>query len=544
MSYELLTDLYFSVAANAALTSPEARRLLHVKTPVEALVTTAVRRGLDVVLTGNPGDGKSHLVRMLVEEGALSGAEIEDDLSAHPTRDVLLRWEEATRRGRPFVLCANEGPLKDLLEAVDEGHSLGPRVSELRGQLGRLLVRRVELLPPEPRFSLLIDLADRNVLDQDLVDSALLRLANERFLPVVGDYDSADTSAGRNLLLLRQQPECRRRLCGAIVAAGRRCGEHVTFRQLWAGISFALARAKSIKSLESELRSDADALGTLPIDNLVHAEGRGALAVAARSFADPASVSDPDLDEQLWATGQLASGQWLLVDPPHPPDSPATKWRNGDQLGALKLHAELKRAVALAHERGESLISRLGEWRPLPATASDAALCAEIVDGIRALYLSPDEARGAPGWLDEGLPLWVGLTYEEVPVESRPHVAVTCVGAHEFEVLRPVRPLWLGSALGDPPDEAWLSHRASGIALRVDPGLMHILSQARRSSGPIPTPEPVNRFLARLAGWDEKAESVEGGVEPFSVLSHPRGAIVAQGRVLQMQGGRSKYGLG
>jgi hypothetical protein len=540
VSYELLTGLYFSEAANAALTSPEARSYLHVSTRVEDVIKDVIRRGLDLVLTGNPGDGKSHLVRMMVERGELGAAEVEDDLSAHPTGDVLRRWSTAAQAGRPFVLCANEGPLKDLLDEVPPRSRVAGRAHELRTQLGRLLAHRPSDLAPAPAEVILIDLADRSVLEARLIDEALQRVTNEHFLPVVGDWDAADTSSGRNLLLLAQHQECRRRLGAALLAAGRRCGEHVSFRHLWAGIAFALTRAKPVARLDSELRRDADMIGTLPLDNLVHRDGRGILLEAARSFADPALVTDPDLDEQIWATGQPSTGNWIVDFPPRP-EAPSTLWRSGDRQRALERLASIKRAVAFAHDRGGHLIERLGEWRSIPSEGDDGALMADIIRGVRALYLSPDEERAAPDWLTRGVPLFVNFTYEERAIEDRPHVAVRAIAPTQFELLRPVRAPWLSDALGELPEEVWLSHRPSGIALRLQPSLLHVLAQARRSTGPLPTPEPVHRFLARLAGWDEThVKDAPGG---FAVLRHPRGELACHGFIRSGPGGRSAYGM-
>ena len=151
MSYGILRGLYLGEASNADLASADVRARLHVTTPLDELIPSLVQRRLDVVLTGNPGDGKSHLVRNLAETGRLAGATIELDLSAHPDEEIIAAWEAAARAGHPFVLCANQGPLITLLETLASGSSLHGRAAELGGQLGRLLTPRPEHLPPAPR---------------------------------------------------------------------------------------------------------------------------------------------------------------------------------------------------------------------------------------------------------------------------------------------------------------------------------------------------------------------------------------------------------
>ena len=541
MSYELLTGLYLSESANADLTAPEARARLHLSTPLEDLVAAQVRAGRDVVLTGNPGDGKSHLVRTLLESGRLGSAVLELDLSARPTEEVLEAWQKARDARRAFVLCGNEGPLADLLGQLEGHASLGETGAELRTQLGSLLVQRDADLPHVPRHAVLVDLADRNVVDIALIEAALARVASEDFLPNLG-ANSTETSAGRNLLLILEA-NCRRRLAHALVAAGRHASEHVTFRQLWGTIAYALTRAKKATALRAELARDAVGLGTLPLDNLVHDGGRGQVLEAARLFADPARVPDPELEEHLWSTAQPGSGSWLIDDVPIS-EPPARLWAVGDRAGALRLQAQLKRLVALAHERGEALIEGLGARKVLPSALADADLLRLLVGGLRSLYVPPEEEDVAPSWLRSGLPLWVGLSYKAGSPEARPHVAVSVRAAAEFEVRRPRRAPWLTDALGPLPEEAWLVHRASGVALHVDAELVATAELAARSSGPLAVPEAVQRFIARLSGWEEQGSAFLAGEDRFAILSQPRGKIEAHGHVRAWAQGGASYGVG
>lgn len=538
MSYSLLTSLYYGEGSNADLTSGETRALLHVPTALEQLVPAFVDRGLDVVLTGNPGDGKSHLVRTLIEAKRLAKASVVLDLSAQPTAEVVESWKASRRARRPFVLCANEGPLLDLLTQLSSVTTLSASAAELRRQLGALTVRRPEALPPEPRTAVLIDLAERSVLDPGLIERALARVCSERFLPELGHL-SLECSAGRNLLLLIKWEATRQRLAQVLSLAGRRSAQHITFRQLWACIAYGLTAGKSPARLKAEVSRDEAGLGTYPLDNLVRPGTRGLLPGAVRAFGDPAAVTDPELDEQIWTTGQPSSGLWLLEHPPH--ESPALLWARGDRQEALELHARLKRLVALSHERGEVLIHGLSHQVELPSSVESSRLREVLVAGLRSLYLSPAEAGQAPRWLREGLPLWLGFSYQEVPPEQRPHVAVSAMSIHEFEVLRPQRPRWLERELGPLPEVVWLEHRESGISLQVDPELLTTLVLASQRSGPMELPEPVQRFIWRLSGWEESRGGTRLEGDEVAVLTQPRGPLEVTAAVRTWQRGGTGY---
>ncbi len=534
MSYDLLLSLYYADASNADLTTQAERELLHVRTPVEGRITEAIRDGFDVVLTGNPGDGKSHLVRLLGERGELLGAEVLLDLSAIPTGEAIARWKACRAAGRRFVMCANEGPLRTLNEVARSDEALSAFASELREQLAH----RVESgeVPTRPARALLINLADRNVLSESLIADAVARVCREAFAPDIGVF-SAECSAARNLLLLQQNAP-QRRFAQLLALAGTRRGEHVTFRRLWQAISLGITGAKTSAKLKDESKNDADGpLGASPLDNLTNRGGRGVLVEAVRRFADPALFTDPDLDESLWHTGAPPSGDWLCEEPIG--EHPATMWAANRREEALDQFRRLKRLVALAHERGDELVRAMARATARPSALEPRTLLDLALRGIRRLYVSQGVDANAPEWLRSGLPLWIGFSYEQAPVEERPHVVVVSLPEDEFEIVHPTRPEWLGDALGPLPERAWLRHRRSSTLLRIDPEMLAVLKAATESSGPLPIPEPVHRFLAHLAGWDELHGERPLGDEVFAVLSRPRGELEIDGRVRMRAEGAS-----
>lgn len=534
MSYELLRSLYFGEGTNADLTSRAARERLHVRTPLEDLVPSAIAGGLDVVLTGNPGDGKSHVARTLAERGVLHGAELVADLSERSTADVVELWRSCRTGGRRVLLCGNEGPLVELIEALRSQASIGSVADELHDQVGRLVSDDRAQLPPEPKVAMLIDLADRSVLDSALIAELLRRVSTEEFLPALGQI-AIETSAGRNILML-QAPEVRDRLARILSLAGRRAEDHVTFRQLWAAVAFAISGAKSVNTLRAELSRSEDGLPPSLLDHLVNPRAQGPLIAAVREHADPATVPSPDLDEQLWSLGRPDSGEWLYDAPVM--EAPGTLWSKGLRDEALARHERLKRLVALAHERGAALITELESRSSLPSATDDQSLLSEIVTGLRRTYLTAQAEAESPTWLREGIPLWLGFSYENTAIEQRPHVAARALPTQQFTLQRPVRPPWLGAALGPPPEIAWLAHRDLGVSLRVGPTLLSQLRRAAQTAGPISVPDAVTRFLARLSGHAERTPDASDSGE-FAIIDRPRGHLVAAERVLRGAEGAS-----
>lgn len=520
MSYDLLRGLYLGAATNADLTSYDERIKFHVRTDVDRLIPDLVRAGRDVVLTGNPGDGKSHIVRYLQDRQRLPPCEVELDLSATSEERVIARWRAARAAGRPLILCGNEGPLKTLVVHIMKEPDLAERGREIRGQLGRLVMSSPDELPPPPRQVVVIDLADRALLSTKLIADALRRVTTPEFLPE--GANARETSAGRNIDILGQASGAPERLARVIALAGLRSGEHISFRQLWAGLSFAICAGKAQTTLRQELGQQEDELGFAPLDNLMRGRGQGALLRAARAFADPAELAMPQLDEDLWARGAPANGEWEADFAAFNP--PASWWAQGYRAEAVERFRSLKRLVTLFHSAGDSILDALEASQDRPGRHSDTDLRDLVTLGLRRLYVSSAEEAGAPGWLLEGVPLWVNHTYQDIPVIARPHVAVANILIDDLSIRRPVRAPWLGDALGPLPEIAWLHHAPSGIALRITDSLLAVLRQAAGTGGPLAVPEPVQRFLARLSGWEE---SRGGETAAMAVLERPRGALIA-----------------
>ncbi len=328
----------------------------------------------------------------------------------------------------------------------------------------------------------------------------------------------------------------RERLARIIAAAGRHLTEHVTFRQLWATIAYAITAGKAQSTQRQERIQDEVGLGSTPLELLTSGRGRGMLIEAVQRFADPARVPTPQLDEDLWEEGEPRCGDWLTDDVPEA-DPPATLWARGQQPAALARMASLKRLVALTHSEGEELLDLMvGVSQDMPLDYDEEELRDRVCAGIRRCYLSRDEEHAAPDWLTSGLPLWIGHTYQDIPASKRPHVAASWLPEEDLQILYPLRPAWLREPMGPVREIAWLTHPCSGRALRLDPPLLRALHQAVTSTGPLEPPERVQRLLVQLAGWFERGSEPAERVQ-FAVLAHPRGSLTSYGTIREDEGG-------
>ncbi len=106
-----------SNAVSEGLTDAEFEAL-HLGTPLEDYLLDRARNGLSIVLTGNAGDGKTHLARALRRrlEGDADRFEFAFDATAMMNSDegvapIVERWRQAENVGKRMILAINQYPL-------------------------------------------------------------------------------------------------------------------------------------------------------------------------------------------------------------------------------------------------------------------------------------------------------------------------------------------------------------------------------------------------------------------------------------------------
>src|SRR5262249_30608464 len=127
---------------------------------------------------GNPGDGKTHLLRRLQDVCKKVKAEVVLDATAERNYDRIIRkWKAASDARRPFCLAINQGPLNRLL--ASKPHRL-QQLEEVGEQLRSLIY--YDEPPKAPRKAFVVDLNNRSVLTPEIIHQGLQNILRPEIL--------------------------------------------------------------------------------------------------------------------------------------------------------------------------------------------------------------------------------------------------------------------------------------------------------------------------------------------------------------------------
>lgn len=452
---------------------------LHIEMPLEDYLLAQARKGISIVLTGNAGDGKTHLARALQRrlEGDADRFEFAFDATAIMTNHngvspIIEKWRQALNDGKIMVLAINQFPLYMLRRELK--HTL-PDVSDAIEQQWRARLN-VDTLDVSPNDGLLIliDLSLRNPLSRHFARPMLDKMLTS---PAIVQYaaSNADPNFSYNFRRLSHSKVKERmfELFERVVSSGGRA----TIRELW----ILYARLLFGTSGGFELPGAFQAWYS---ERLFSLDARFPLSEALCSVADPAMVSHPRIDRQLEVPGGTKAGDWFINgEQPNILQSPTVGigGSNEDRDSPRKRFAAIKRRFYFEHkEGGETHIFKLDDSSHshfhtiLRSEENDTEHLYFLVEAINRCYF-PHDFEGKK----EKLCLWVGHRLDEQPTKS--FVASECI-PHDRLIIR--RPVPIGvpkNVLEYVPDHLFLSAKntdgtvSRDLSLRVDAGLFKTL---------------------------------------------------------------------
>ena len=141
--HTFIERLYRSTNSYADRLTPDELESIHVDLGVDNYLVEQAEAGRQIVVTGNPGDGKTHLIERLRPKLEALGARVITDANACTDDEILEQWDaSAATTSTPFILAINEWPLF-VLQRLAGPRATSPRRrgtapgDELRGSLSR-----------------------------------------------------------------------------------------------------------------------------------------------------------------------------------------------------------------------------------------------------------------------------------------------------------------------------------------------------------------------------------------------------------------------
>jgi hypothetical protein len=331
--------LYRNANSYADRLTTEELDWIHIDLGLDDYLLQAGAEGWQLIITGNPGDGKTFLIERLRSQlESRYDAVVITDANALPDAEILSAWRSCEKNKRPFVLAINEWPLFELrrLAGEDGFAPVEEAVRQVRsaGYFGT---------PPEPRRGrvAVVDLNLRNVLASRVVLAGIDRLTDDRFVAELTDADPASLNVRR----LRSE-RVKERLAALLDQVSRR-GDHVTMRQLMGFLAYIVTGGADSTG---RIMSQGD--GRYLYANLVFENGTGPLFDLISRSLDPATVTHPGWDEDLWR-GTTNPHDWLdAYDVPVAPASCAEE----DRERCFRI---AKRRFFFEHARGADLLGFL-----------------------------------------------------------------------------------------------------------------------------------------------------------------------------------------
>lgn len=496
---ELVRSLYRAVSACADHHDTATVDHLHIPTHVDEFIVAKAKAGGVVFVTGNPGDGKTHLIRRLEPQLRDAGCEIILDANEQEDSSLIAAVDTAMKRRKSgLVVAINEG----ILVAVCRAAGQRAWAEQAARQVLKPLAYRPTDGTPAERVTV-VDLSLRNNLGPTVVAAALRRLL-DLSAPCTGcPVESCTLQV--NAARLGDAGVVQR--LTTMLARVSQSGFHATMRDLLGLLSFMLVGGRGCDDMR--VSSDFER----PYWVSAFDGGVGPLFDAIRTL-DPRDHTLPLLDDRLWRFDERGD-DWTL---PFSDELTST----GDLEDRRSSFVSRKRRALFEHKDGEGILSAVGsvqERFSCRLFVERAVVAAEVVELLNRFY-DRDERN------TDLLSLWVTHRYDARP--TRYAAAASTIPTTDLEVLVPRLRPDLREAFPDfVPDHAVLVKRGEPpeSGLKLDRALLEVLFEAQHG---VPTTFRRKEAEARIAAFYDRlaahAKSLVGELIDVRLVDMDTGA--------------------
>ena len=394
--------------------SDEEMEMLHIRSSVESIVADMLDKGKIVFLTGNPGDGKTFIIKALKTAIEASNAYVQPDFNKITDyASVATIIASCYDTGQAALLAVNEYPfmlfckaLKEIsINAYQEINNVKKNILTL--DISHMLTGKIAI----------IDLNERNLL---AADRSLAGELLDKFICLLSSEQQYDKTLIANVTALSIE-NVKARLIELFNLASVSC-EHFSIRDILGAFSFILT-ACTRDDYEGDPYYVSIFNGTNPL-------------LQAISQFDPIYLSIPSLDEQLW-NGEITTGWQLDV----PDKWPSSTEFDEDVEGAVKCFMHIKRKYYFENDDGEALLTlqpdEIKKCTEIFTSfeAQKKRIKEKLIRSINKLFLPSSDDRKL-------LHIWTTHRYD-MSQEASIAVSSKAVDSSELELLMPRPADWL-----------------------------------------------------------------------------------------------------
>lgn len=294
---DFIRDFYRGSSAYSDHINSEMLKDIHLETKLDTAILDAAKNGKDIVLTGNPGDGKTHIIRMLKEQ--LDGMEITVELDASTLSDeeIYQKWQNSQNKGIPFVIAINAA----VLYSVYKKHSDFEPIRNAYLQMSRAIVFHGEDTPSDK--VIVFDLSKREILTREILQQAIIKLTDPKhYKECTNCPNKTGCDVEKNCGYLNNKLFQERLFL--ILEKVSLQGYHATLRELQSFIAYLIFGNRSCSSLNKTAGNNE-----YDITNLIYS-GKGQIFKAISNAFDPIKVAHPTWDECILSKA-VTEDSWI-----------------------------------------------------------------------------------------------------------------------------------------------------------------------------------------------------------------------------------------
>lgn len=478
-------DFYRGTSAFADHVDSEMLSRIHLKTKLDNAIVDAAKLGNDIVLTGNPGDGKTHIIRVLKDklEHLETPVEVELDASTLSDEEIYLHWKKARERNVTFVIAINAAVLYSVYKHYPDFQP----IQEAYYQMTNAIVFHAE---NRPIHSLVVfDLSKRDVLTPEILGQAIQKLTDGRHYKDCSTCPLEDHCPVHKNRKLLKEPLFEERL-GLILQRVSLKGYHATLREILGFISYLIFGNRDCGALNRT----AD---TIPYEivNLIYS-GKGRLFEAIRDALDPIDISHPtwdekillnDIDRNSWVAGYEIPAEAIAYD--------------NEDLFHLR-----KRQFFFFNIHGGELLTVLDDdisrFQDFLNQTDDGKIVRELISKLNSFF-------GVVNGSNVKLQVWMGHRYNNEP--RKVLISAGTIKKSEFSVGRPALIKSMQSGIDMNSNYVRLEKKNDpSIFLKINFEMYLLLNEAEKGVPVLFTDsnlvKRVWRFMEQLKVYSEMAE--------------------------------------